>query len=283
MEYEPVDPPEHMQKIFAAGNDAEELVLAMLADKGRKVFNEQLEVALPITSEIAVVGHIDGQEDDAGLEIKSMGDSVYKSVPHNHNIWNEPGLIQDYKWQISAYSIALKLPFNVLFWNRESHDWFEVTVEQPFYTEAEIRGRILQIESWARQGVLPETCDNKGYPCPVYYVTNCQGTVEWGNEEVAALGLTYKRQKALKDAAEQREKSLRNQLLDAARGDDDSEFVEKKVQTDHVTVSFYKGKSKGGTDWDKLVEDTGVNIEDYKTPGSEYQAIRVTIKKDKDE
>jgi len=73
MEYEPMPVPEDMQIIFDAGHAAEEECVSLLLDNGREIFNQQLEVVLQITDEIAVVGHIDGQErtllGDTGLEI----------------------------------------------------------------------------------------------------------------------------------------------------------------------------------------------------------------------
>lgn len=292
MDYEPMPVPEDMQKIFDAGNEAEEQCVSLLMDKGRDIFNQQLEVALQITDEIAVVGHIDGQErtllGDVGIEIKSMSENVYATVPHNHDIWDFAPLYGNYKWQLSVYILALGVPFNVIFWRRRKEDtdvadFFELTIEKPFYTEAEIRARVLGIESQARQGIMPEFCDNKGYPCPVYYVTKCAGEVEWGNEEIAALGLTYKKLVEEKKLVEAREKQTRKLLLDAARGDSDAEIVEKKVATDDVSVSFYKGRSKPSVNWEQLLLDFQIDKKDHETPGSEYQAIRVTVKNKPDE
>jgi hypothetical protein len=300
MDYSPAKTPEWLQKAFDGGHKYEEVLISRLLEAGRNIdfvtpvkdcvgrwdHCTQHEVVFKVSGEVIVLAHLDGIEridDDNSptIEIKSMSKLEYAKHPHNHNIWDSPGLIQDYKWQISAAMVARKQPTIVFFGCRDSDEWFEVTVEKPFHTEAEIRGRIMQIEGWARQGVLPDTCDNKGNYCSVAYVTGCQGVTEWGDEEFAALGKTYKRQVAAKKKAEEVEKATRSLLLSAARGDSDDEFVEKKVQTDDVSVSFYKGRSKPGTDWNKLVEDTGVDIKEYQTPGSEYQAIRVTLKKEK--
>lgn len=292
MDYEPAKPPPNMQKVFDAGHEYEAAFIDRLGfasfdfvtdEKpclGRWDTCTQYEVVFKVTNDVIVLAHLDGKcvdYEDAGatIEIKSMSEQVYKSVPHNHNVWDVEGLIQDYKWQISVPMVVRKLPTVVFFGCRDSDEFFEVSVEKPFYNESEIRARVLSIEAAARQGLLPESCDNKSYPCPVYYATGCQGKVEYGNEEVANLGITYQKIRDEKKNLDDREKRLRHQLITATG---ESGIVEKKYGADSATVSFYKGKGKVATDWSKVVEDYNVEVEKYQKPGNDWQGIRVTRK-----
>lgn len=180
--FEPVDPPEFMQKAFDEGNRIEPLAIEKLRNLGWFIRTSQdevnangdyqIEVELEVIPGVAeVVGHVDGLGlDTLGIEgvveVKSMADQSWK-VFKKHG-WDAPGLIQKYKWQASAYQLATGLPHFMVAWNKETEE-LEIRLNQePFYTISDIATKLQTAESFIEAGVVPDGCDD--FPCPYYYL-----------------------------------------------------------------------------------------------------------------
>ena len=279
--YERRPPPAKFQTLFEAGHQAEDECLSWLEFQGRKQFDQQLEIVLPITDEIVILGHIDSREETLlGMqtnEVKSMGAAPYSEF--NRLLWDTPGLVQRYKWQVSGYWHAFNEPVNVIAWNRDWQEtdalpqYREVVVEKPFYSMTEIKARVLLAESYVRAGMLPACDTTMRYPCPFYYLPpHADEEVERGDEVIEAMALSYKRFEAEADRWTKLQKEARSEIL-AWMGD------KKKVQTDAVSVSKWRGNGKN-VDVEKVKELLGDVEVPYKT--YEYDAMRVTPRKTKD-
>lgn len=267
MGYEPIPYPESLTTIFAEGNLHEEAVVRSLVDGGNKVWNQQLEVNLPITSSVVVQGHIDGlvNDDNADwlLEIKSMSSDRFKE--YKRLGWATPGLIQKYKWQVSAYMIATSLPLMFVVKDRNAGTILSDKVMTPFYSEVEIRARVLGIEALSRVG-LPAECDVRIWPCPVSYLHDDEVEV-MEDAEIDLLARQYKDAKAKENVAKEMV-GVNYKALMKGLGD------RKKVKTlGGVQVTKYVVKSKS-LDKKKLAED-GL-IEKYEVV-TEREQMKVTI------
>jgi hypothetical protein len=66
------------------------------------------------------------------LEIKSMGDGPFKEFKRHR--MDTPGLVQKYKWQFSAYMIAMERPLLLVAKSRNTGEIIEIPIDEPFYT-----------------------------------------------------------------------------------------------------------------------------------------------------
>lgn len=198
--YEEAPVPAQMQKVFDAGHDWEEVVHARMPLVAR-----QTRIELAVSSKIAVVGHVDGVSDTVD-EVKSQNQDEWDKFERDG--WDMNPLWAKYKWQASAYMIALERPLRLIRVLRDSDPanpristqvYFE-----PWYSLAEIRARVLTIESQAAVGVLPVACDpSVQYPCPVYYLHE-YAEFEYGDETVDVLARQYNNAKTVEKIAKQK-------------------------------------------------------------------------------
>lgn len=172
--FQAVDPPEYLQAAFDEGNRIEPLAL----DKYRAHFingfidSEQKEVELEVIPGLAkVVGHLDGiHHFDNGpgrvLEVKSMNGRMWGQVQNNG--FNAGGIMEKYKWQISAYMLATGLEALMVFWNKDDGEISVLRVDEPFYSISDIANKLQQAEDHISTGTIPDGCTD--YPCPYFYL-----------------------------------------------------------------------------------------------------------------
>lgn len=180
--FEPVNPPEFIQKAFDEGNRIEPLAIEKLREMGwfiRTAQNEvnangdyQIEVELEvIPGKVIVVGHLDGilhhpAEDSMVVEIKMMADQLWRAFKKHG--WDAPGLVQKYKWQASAYMLATGLAHYMVAWNKDTEELHIIDTYEPFYTISDIAAKLAQAEEFIEQGLVPDGCDD--FPCPFYFL-----------------------------------------------------------------------------------------------------------------
>lgn len=193
--FEPVDPPEFMQKAFDEGNRIEPLAIEKLRNLGWFIRTSQdevnangdyqIEVELEvIPGKVQVVGHLDGILHEGGfadyiireavLEIKMMADQSWKAFKKHG--WDAPGLVQKYKWQASCYMLAAKRPHVMVAWNKDTEELAFAIASEPFYTISDIATKLQTAESFIEAGVVPDGCDD--FPCPYYYLHPPKDEVE---------------------------------------------------------------------------------------------------------
>lgn len=205
--YEPAPTPPKMQVTFDKGHESEELVHARMP-----LIARQSEAVLVVTSKINVVGHVDGVSDTVD-EVKSQSQDEWDKFERTG--WGDGPLWARYEWQFSCYMLAFGLPLRLIRFNRATEEIKTQVYFEPWYSLAEVRSRVLKIESQAAGGVLPVACDPLSYPCPVYYLHDDAAEFEYGDEAVDVLARQYKNAKAVekiaKDKAEVSKKALRAQ------------------------------------------------------------------------
>lgn len=184
--YEPVAPPEWLQERFDEGTALEPIVLAELERLGWTIIssqlainsegNHQLEVAMEVIPGKATVrGHLDAvgieppRHPTRVVEVKSMAEKSLQAC--SRLMWDTPGLIQKYKWQLSSYMLATGLE-GVLVVCSKGEDGVKnllyMYAEEPFYTISDIALKISEAEKHISEGTLPEGCQD--YPCPYFHL-----------------------------------------------------------------------------------------------------------------
>lgn len=285
----PISP--DLQQLFDEGNLHEEAVLKDLAKRGWEISHSQAdmnnigdyqhEVDLQITSEIMVRGHVDGlaiEPSRCVLEIKSMGDSSYQAVQGRG--WDTPGLIQKYKWQVSVYMLATGLPLVLWYKNRNNGKSDTLGAAVPFYSKAQIAGRVLEAEAWARRGQLPP-CDVTSFPCPYYSLCDKVDTREvLGDEALEQVAVEYKRTKAELAGIENQAKpvkerldKLRKQLESVREGKTES----GKYKAGKARITWtYMDNPVASLD-KEAVKQAGIDLEPFMKKGKHW---RLTVNVD---
>lgn len=284
------DEEDRLQLVFDEGNLHEQAVLAKLKSMGANLYDFQREVRLEIGVPGAVImGHIDAQgwgpklwSDNRVVEIKSMGDESYKEV--NRLGWDAGGFIPKYKWQISVYCWCLEQPGVLVVKNRNTGQILCLLVPQGgFYTYDDIQLRILEIETAADLGELPELCDKPMYPCPYEYL-HLEDKVIRKDSEMDIWAKEYTTAQADKKAAEERMAEARKHIEEGLSD------VNKLVTLNGTRITKYHVKGREGLD-DKKVDTWLTKQGPYgellrKQLSSErggYSALRISYKADEDE
>lgn len=228
--------------------------------------DRQKEVTLEIMPNVVVQGHIDGYKPPHVLEVKTMGDEPFKAF--KTQLWDTPGLVQKYKWQVSVYMLALSRPCKLIAKNRNTGEVIEVDVEMPFYSNGDVLRRVVEMERWVRRGELPDECSVAQFPCPFYYLEQ-QQTLEVTEDAVMdELAKMYMDAGVAVKAAESRKQAARNALDQGLAG-------RERVVTALSKISYYDVETKK-LDEMKMRED-GIDVDKYKV-GKMGKRLRVTIK-----
>lgn len=168
--YEAASPPEWLQEKFDDGTRLEPIVIDILAQDGIKVEDAQLEVNLEvIPDKVTVQGHIDGKigfVSERILEIKTMNAKTWQEVVNRG--WYAGGILEKYKWQISAYMLGTGLQATMCLYNKGDGSIHMLPVPEPFYTVSDIANKLAEAEDYIASGTIPDGCTD--YPCPYYYL-----------------------------------------------------------------------------------------------------------------
>lgn len=157
----PQPPPAKLQEIFDAGHDTEARFTEHFPDV---ITGSQMEVSLALTRRISIVGHIDGLYGSQIAEIKSQSENQFEAW--TPAMWTDDNLWWGYSWQVSCYMLALNRELALFRVSRENVERFEVwVVERPFWTLDDIRNRVLEVETLARQEE-PLKCSINEWGCP---------------------------------------------------------------------------------------------------------------------
>lgn len=277
--YLPQEFPERYQGYMEEGDLHEGNIVARLERGGFEVIDSQREVNLWIIPGVLLVqGHIDGRfrhkvESSPWrlLEIKTMGETSYRTFEKME--WETPGLVQKYKWQISAYMLALQEPATLIVKNRNTGAQKGLEIEEPFYSLSEVRARCLEIWNWVQEGILPEKCEET-YPCPFSYLHSPAELSLSDSEELFTLGREYQIiTEKLKDLEGLKEvqRDLRQKII-VAMGKD------KKLILPNMTISRWKQKSPPQLDIEAMKRD-GIDLSKYRKQ-TEHDRLRVKLEGD---
>ena len=242
--YEPVNPPEFMQKAFDEGNRLEPIVLEYLRGIGWEIGDEQLEVELDIIPDaVKVVGHLDGIGRCATtliplsvVEIKTMAGKSFADWVNKG--WDSNSrLIEKYKWQQSAYTLATGLPHALVAWDKDSEEGDPRTMThlttEPFYTRDQIAHKLEVAEDYIARGLVPDGCDD--FPCPFYYLHPPKEEVEKADEELEAKLASWLELDTIEKGAKHTKDIIRQDILALA-----GENAAAKVKGEcGVTVETY--------------------------------------------
>lgn len=280
--YEPLPVSAKLQEIFSAGNECEEIAIKRMRARGKRVWGEQSEVMLPISENIAVVGHLDGfidwynkptESDTQVLEIKSQSRAEYDkwTIDSTSPLW------QRYKWQFSTYILAARCSMLLVRISRddaENMDMVEVT--KPFHSLDEIVARVTYIEEMAAKAELPVTCSSRLYPCPMYGLGLCEEIgdarpVEIEREgKVAVLITNYRNAMATIDDNKRIATEAKQELREVVgKG--------KSSLSNGTVINFYEQRSPKHTNYDKAKKDhPEIDWESYVEEGAKGERMRIT-------
>jgi len=259
--YVQLSPPESMQRVFQAGNEAEEKALAVLRAKGWDITRQQEEVEFA-----GITGHIDGYADDCVVEIKSMGTQPYAKWLSDG--FNMGGLMERYKWQTSVYQAALDCGLVFVAYCRETGDVNIRRGTRPFYSKQEIVARVNDVEEWVEKGELPG-CDIRpdNYVCPFRHMHIPEEKDR--DELVESLGETWRELK-------EREKGLQGEILAARRGLEEALGDRDSVDCPRVKVTRYWAANPARVDIGRLKE-AGL-YDEYKIDAGRSLRLKVTLR-----
>lgn len=268
-------------QIFAEGELHEQAVVERLALAGHIIADQQLEIILqirPYQNNIRVVGHIDGMihpplEKFANpgyqasntlwklLEIKSMGTKEYSKF--RELVWDTPGLIQKYKWQISCYMYALATegmlyrPAILAVKNRDNGELWLENIDKPFFTFHQISARILEIEQWVKDGLGPEhlTCDVPNFFCPYSYLHEHDSEYELiSDRDMMNAAMAYKESKELASMYGNKASHHRDTIVEGLAGKPAGRYGIGGLVTankdEKGMVRVYIDKEEGGDEFD---------------------------------
>lgn len=190
------DFPDWLYERFAEGVAGEPWVIDQLRSNWR-IMDEreghnyqwddgQLYVEINVGSGIVIRGHADGigtcflspvYEDGYGETEWHTGDKrviEVKCATEDYTTTVLRGLPELYAWQISVYGGFFHLPAMLAIGVKDQQTRELVNVvtqmwdEMP-YTMAQVKMRVMEIESWIDKGELPN-CDHKQWPCPYQWL-----------------------------------------------------------------------------------------------------------------
>lgn len=231
---------------FDEGHRLEPIIQGLLEEYGWEMTALELEVNLPITPSAIVQGHIDGLSRGHVIEIKSMSDDTYAAFCST-GFANNNKLLGKYKWQISAYMLALRLPCLVVGYRKQTGELFTIEVDEPPYLMYDIANRIAQAENCIAAGTIPDGCTD--YPCAYAYLHAPKDKVDVAEDELDAVMATWLVVDKEIKALEKEKTTLREEILERALMGDEG-----------------LAKIKGG--------ESGVLVSRYWTEPSEYMVTR---------
>jgi hypothetical protein len=293
MGYDAIAPPSDAQQRMDEGHLHEMDVTRRMVEEGWRFSpgSSQLEVVLPITRKVVVVGHLDGlgwkngpaavSTADPIAALKIVGGHVVEIKSQSKNQWAdfersgwESGFFPKYKWQLSAYMLATGLPAVVVRKNRDNGQVKYEYVEAPFYSLTATRVRVMMVEALVAKGELPEECDNRVFPCPFFYLHHDPEVTTLEDPQLDELGRQYKEASVAEAAARQIKEDTRKALRQGLVGMD-------KVSTAIGTkITFYMAKNPPSLDKERMKAD-GIDLDSYMTQ-TESERLRVTLPKDGD-
>lgn len=252
--YTAIAPPEHMLKVFEAGHKAEDQLWA----KGVLSGLAQEYIELPITKRIMIVGHLDAWEIDAGAEAKSSSEAEYRKP------WTESHMAQRWAYQISCYMHGTGKPFRLIRALRDRDgnvlEHREELLERAPIPLADIRARVLEVESMARSDLTSTECEKYEYPCPFFYthLNKAEMREQCDDDGAVSLAVEYKRVQKEAEVLKGRVKVAREALLEWM-GD------KKKVDVGGWKLTKYVVKGKH-----------------VEYDAKDYEVLRVTEPKEED-
>jgi hypothetical protein len=235
--FEPMAPPPAMQRRFDEGHLHEANIIQRLnTEHGIEVFNREREVTMWITSTLGIRGHIDG-EGVGNLEA-DWADGFHPTAAKHRLVENKTmsqkafaewvELDWDARWRkYPGYAMQITVlgeaaGFDEVIYAVKNKESGEILVEitpTAVYPLLTIKQKVLGIEAHVRQGQpMPDECDIRSYPCPVFYVGPCGDTVERQEleereaEVVVALAKTYDANRAAEAAAKKAKETARDEI-----------------------------------------------------------------------
>lgn len=265
-----------MMKVFNRGERIEDEIL----DGQPYIRERQQEIWLDVTNKLKVIGHIDGYDsyDKCVVEVKSQSQDAWDAFEKDR--WLS-GLWPRYKWQVSSYMLAYDAPLKLIRvlvdkdGNRQAID--PSYVDEPFYSMAEIRSRILRVEAAAATGVLNAEC-SKMFPCPYFYLHDELDRELVDDETIDVLAREYAAAGAEEKAAGGKKRAARTALREAIDKD-------RYKTSSGVRVTFYTANNPPQLDKEMLelfLKKHDREVGEFMRT-SQSERVKVTLPKEVDE
>lgn len=198
----PVDWPDWLYRKFQEGIDGEPVVVDMLRENWRIVDEEeghyyqwhdgQLFVEVPVGTRVVIRGHGDAIGTCYKTPVYEYGESEWEtgdkrlievkccSAEYARVVLRTLPLM--YKVQVSVYGGFYGLPIMLVIGVKDKDgkvvNILSQMIDEPPMTMAQVKQRVMQIESWIGDGELPD-CDYRQWPCAFPYL--CDEPM-YGNE-----------------------------------------------------------------------------------------------------
>lgn len=289
---------------FQLGHIIEAEVIEYLKLHNWNILDQQREYYLPIGrneygEEIVVQCHPDaigtqmGSPDRYAIEIKSAAQDSYDSWIARK--WQCSDLFLRYLYQISCYHYASELPVAFIVRSKpkvssdtpKTHISIHAT-SPPLLTLAQIKDRVMDIETRADKYNLPNVCD---YPtpdmfCPYAYLHEMQTfderpDVEELVREYDKLVAEHNGVKKQEAGVAQRRKMMRRKILEAlgCDADDEEDGKTAKIDTGHVqALAIWGPMSRPLPDWEKIMDKVDGEKKDYQIRPRYGYRLRVKVR-----
>lgn len=290
-----------LQELYDEGKRLEDVAVEKLCWDGYKITHQQLEIDIPVIGNVIIQLHIDGLIDNNALwrnfkllEIKSMRPASFQSAVNLG--WSMGGLMEKYKWQVSTYLHGVRWHFgdpkieavlNIIdsdpLLNDDDRKMFQLYTENPHYSIAEVKERVILAESWVRRGELPPSCDYPSFPCAFFYLHE-EGEMEQFDDETIDLVIReFKKAQRDKKVAEDQEKEARKLLTKLRdKAPIEAKSSKKKVldSGEEVVLESIKVQTKGGgkVTWYEQMNPPKLDVEKAKKDGVDLEKYKVQEK-----
>lgn len=287
LEFDKMQPPAHMQRIFDEGKDRESEILAKVSElEGWRISGSQTGMdPIEIGSSAMIEGSCDGLGTHeffgpAVVEAKKLGEGYWADWHRDH--WAAP-LFARYAWQVSCYIVGFNLPVLFVVMNKVSGEIHTTLVSEPLVPLAKLRLKVLTVEGRAARGDTP-LCAKKDqeYPCPYWYLHEDEEDrtdLDDGQiAELVALADEYTTVAEQAKTAEARKKAIASTIWSHLPFDEEtSEKTGVKVPGYSITPT---AQTRTEIDWDAVAQDyPDFDLAKYQTKKTGAAYPKITPKK----
>ena len=286
----PSDHPDWLLEKFAEGDEGEQPILDLVAEKYNMVISDQQkEYEIPVGSKAVIRCHIDGigtqTVSGVGYEVvveaKAITESTLK-VLENKGIEEMAYMAV----QLSIEMAATKLP-GLLACGIKDDEGKVVSLQTfsfdtPPVSLGKIKAKVLKLVGLIDEGVLP-SCDYAQYPCQFYFLH--EGEAVHKKKDVERVGeddeAEWDQAASQYSSANRAEKQIKERKEEArdrlAKLFDQRGEKGGKVETAGYVINDVVVERKGGVDEKKLKEG-GIDPDEYRKPGYEMRYPKIEAK-----
>lgn len=157
----------NMRRAFNEGIELEPQVINMLNERKMFVFSGQLEITLPLSTNLAIIGHIDGMCEGKVVEVKCLSDKNFELFFDDYTRH-----FPYYAYQLSAYMLATGSPGLFAIYNKATKELRTMNVLIPPISLEQLTTQVLSYQQAWRVYQSTDTlpaCTTTTF-CPFYHL-----------------------------------------------------------------------------------------------------------------